>query len=103
MPACYGYMSELEGLLALAERGCLRLMKTGGGPLERDNPARSPLFPITPEEKAQMHRLLDEGVEMKEIAKRVGRPYNSCARCTRPYREKLGMPVRTLTPWASGK
>jgi hypothetical protein len=30
------YMSEIEGVLDLVERGCTRLMRGGGGPLSKD-------------------------------------------------------------------
>lgn len=87
----FGYMSPVEGVLAMVSRGCNRLMKTGGGTLGKNTIERPTKYLVTPEEKQQMLSLLHEGKSMTTIATIMGRPYMTVARTTRPHRVKTAV------------
>lgn len=95
------YQSDIQGMLAMVERGCARFMRTGGGALIQDTTDKvheTPIRPISIEEKQQMLALVDDGVAMTEISRILHRPYNSVARCTRRYRIARGLttPKQTI-------
>jgi hypothetical protein len=61
--------NEIGGFLEMIERGCLRLMKAGGGGLQRDecgHPA------ITPLQKGRVLNLFHAGQTVQQIAETTG-------------------------------
>ena len=84
----FGYMSEKEAIFDLCERGCKKLMRSGGGALSAPTKERPANHFITPEDKALMLSLIDEGKSIKEISVALKRPYMTIARSTRAHRRK---------------
>lgn len=97
MKGAMAYQSEIGNILDWVERGCVRLMRSGGGPLihEIEDPQRRKhCVPITDKEKEQMFAMMAENKSLRAIAAAVHRPYNSVARITRLYRLERGMTER---------
>jgi DNA-binding NarL/FixJ family response regulator len=86
-----GSHGDLAGLLDMVERGCIRLMKTGGGALTQDGPNRAkPKHPysyrVTPEQTTLMTRMAASGKSLIQIAREIGVSANTAARHTRKSR-----------------
>jgi hypothetical protein len=75
--------TPMDGLLALLERGCTRLMKQGGGALSQEQIHAGGL------EQDVRHKVITlakRGVSLQEIARRCQCHYGTVVKHTRPLR-----------------
>ncbi len=61
------YQNEIEGLLDIVNRGCVRLMRAGGGSLAVDKPSYDGMKRMTPDQVAHMLEMARSG-RYSEIA-----------------------------------
>lgn len=86
-----GSNGDVTSILDWVERGCIRLMKTGGGPLGQQGPNRAkPKHPysyrVTPEQTTLMTHMAASGKSLIQIAREIGVSANTAARHTRAGR-----------------
>jgi hypothetical protein len=84
-----GYMTEMEGVLDMVWRLAPKLMKTGGGALAQEMPARTNRGyrgRITPEGSAQIVADCKRGVSLMAIARQNDVSFNTVCRHTRKVR-----------------
>lgn len=87
-----GFQSDLEGLMAMVERGCAKLMKAGGGPLTQEIPRRGYRNRITAKDWARIDHEFKKGVSLMTIAREQHVSYNSVCRHTREARKQETLP-----------
>lgn len=86
--------SGIQDLLDMVERGCRRLMLTGGGSFGTDI-QRDKAIPLSPNEKRCIANMLAQGHGLHDIAESVGRHYTTVARHTRHLRSRgRGRPAK---------
>lgn len=75
-------MSDVQALLEMIARRAPEMMRCGGSPLHEGRHR-----PVTSEDRHRMADLLDEGLDIPEIASRLGFGVNTVCVHTRPLRE----------------
>ena len=79
-----GYSTELVGLLDMVERGCVRLMKEGGGSLPQDQVHMGK--GLGKSQKTKIVIGYNRGLSLHSIAHDLGLHYNTVVRHTRALR-----------------
>lgn len=78
--------TSMDGLLALLERGCKRLMKQGGGGLPQSLPHAGGFKPAV---KRQILGYARRGMSLQAIADRVHCHYGTVVKHTRALRQEV--------------
>ena len=85
---CFGYQSEIAGLIDMVERGCARLRRVGGGGLVREY-SHVPQKNITHCEHVRMNEYVLDGKNIMEISTLMNRSKHTVAVHTRETRWAL--------------
>jgi hypothetical protein len=84
---CFGYMSEIAGLIDMVERGCARFRRIGGGGLVREYRG-VPQKNVTKCEHERMNAYVREGRTIAEICALTNRSKAIVAVHTRETRNR---------------